>query len=237
MAVTIESGVKILTLVDIVEWREGQTVNIPEKSILAKPTPTTEAEHFTSVGYDFDIVCRLTDEEKEILYDIEDDLSTVTLTNPVEGYTATCWIERIKPKFAYIETDKYRPWLTAIHLVMVGVGWGVYPPPPPPPPPEEEFILWVMNVHRETIESIEDLVTLLSEYLNSIVPIEDLVTLSSEYLNTIVPIEDLVTLLSEYLNSIVPIEDLVEPSSEYVVTNDPISETHTLALSIVRSVT
>lgn len=106
----------ILNLRRVLDWNERKRTTLPKKGVFHRTVPSTEAEAYSDFPNEHVIFCRLTAEELNTLYDLENGRTTHNLIQ-VQGEPAIIvWIESVDVGHAMREHN-VAYWLTSISLV------------------------------------------------------------------------------------------------------------------------
>jgi len=105
-----------LLLERVLDWQERKQTPIPKKRIFSRDPPSTEAEAYSDFPNKHVILCRLTPEELNTLYDLENDVTIHNLFQIQDDPAIIVWIENVEVGHAMTEHN-VAYWLTSIHLV------------------------------------------------------------------------------------------------------------------------
>lgn len=100
----------------MLDWQERKRTTLPKKGVFHRTAPSTEAGAYSDFPNEHVILCRLTPDELNTLYDLENDRTIHNLFQ-IDGNPAIIvWIESVDVGHAMREHN-VAYWLTSISLV------------------------------------------------------------------------------------------------------------------------
>lgn len=105
-----------VTLSEVLNWEEEETVTIPIKRVVRKDSPTTQAEYFTRTPRVITIETRCTKTTKDNLRSLKNQFNWQPLYDYDGTYIDHVWMEGLSPRWRG-DIDYDYPWQVRLTLI------------------------------------------------------------------------------------------------------------------------